>query len=592
MTARLKLSPDLALPIECVTEKLGFLGRTGSGKSYAAQKLAEEFHAAGAQFVALDPVGNWYGLRLAADGKSPGIPIPVFGGLQGDVPLEPTAGALIADVVVDRGISAVIDVSQFESDAEKARFARDFATRLFYRKKAAPSAMHLFLEEAQEFIPQNPMSDEAQMLHAFQRMWKLGRNFGVGGSVISQRPQELNKKVLNQTELLFAFQLTGPQERKTMQGWIAEKGLGEDIAGELPKLKQGQPHVWSPAWLQVSKVIRIGQKWTLDASSTPKVGARANERSLAPIDIEQLGDAIKASRAKAEAADPKALNQRIRALERQLVAAEKGKGVIAAAEVEERIQAAREDAAQREWARHDRVTKVIVRGVERAIAELQGIAQAVEEQGIRAPKEMKAARPAPAEREYPRTPERLTTPSRMAPARKVTQSNGDQPDASIGKTPQRMLDALAFYQSIGQDFVRREMLAGYVGISANSGTFRNYLSQLRTPGLIEDHPDGRVALTAAGQSAAGTAGAPPRLADLHAHWRSKLGGTPGRMLDVLIEAHPDPVSRAGLAEAVGIDHSSGTFRNYLSQLRTPGVIEDVSKEAVVASDLLFPPGLS
>jgi hypothetical protein len=29
----LKLADDLVLPLECVTEKLAFLGRTGSGKT-------------------------------------------------------------------------------------------------------------------------------------------------------------------------------------------------------------------------------------------------------------------------------------------------------------------------------------------------------------------------------------------------------------------------------------------------------------------------------------------------------------------------------------------------------------------------------
>jgi DNA helicase HerA-like ATPase len=99
---KLQLGPDFALPPAVVTEKLAFLGRTGSGKSYAAQKLAEEIYRAGAQFVVLDPVGIWFSLRLAVDGKKPGLPIPVLGGLRGDIPLEPTAGALIANLVVER----------------------------------------------------------------------------------------------------------------------------------------------------------------------------------------------------------------------------------------------------------------------------------------------------------------------------------------------------------------------------------------------------------------------------------------------------------------------------------------------------------
>jgi DNA helicase HerA-like ATPase len=226
--SKLRMSLDLSLPLDAVTQKIAFIGRTGSGKTYAATKLAELFGEAGAQFVALDPVGKWWSLRLRADGKPSGLDVPVFGGLHGDLPLEPLMGARIADLIVDRQIAAVLDVSQFEHNTDKARFAEAFATRLFYRKKSAPSAIHLFVEEAQEFIPQNPQGEEKRMLGAFERIVKLGRNFGIGASLISQRPQEVNKKALNQTECLFVFQTTGTHERKAIDAWIADKGIDED----------------------------------------------------------------------------------------------------------------------------------------------------------------------------------------------------------------------------------------------------------------------------------------------------------------------------------------------------------------------------
>jgi hypothetical protein len=70
---KLKLADDLALPAdEAVTQKYGFIGRSGSGKSYAAMRLAELFLDHGAQIIALDWVGIWWSLRLAADGKTPG----------------------------------------------------------------------------------------------------------------------------------------------------------------------------------------------------------------------------------------------------------------------------------------------------------------------------------------------------------------------------------------------------------------------------------------------------------------------------------------------------------------------------------------
>jgi DNA helicase HerA-like ATPase len=99
--------------------------------------------------------------------------------------------------------------------------------------------VHLFLEECQEFVPQNPQRGEERMLHAFIRMQKLGRNFGIGSSYISQRPQEVNKKALNMAQTLFVFRTTGTHERKAIEQWIADKALDQDIAGDLPKIQTG-----------------------------------------------------------------------------------------------------------------------------------------------------------------------------------------------------------------------------------------------------------------------------------------------------------------------------------------------------------------
>lgn len=321
----LKIARDLMLPLDVVTQKLGWIGTTGSGKTYGASKLAELFWDAGAQFVALDPVGVWYGLRLAKDGKRPSdITIPIFGGLHGDVPLESAAGALLADLVVDRTLSVIIDVSQFESDAQKARFAADFADRFFFRKKARPSAVHLFLEEVQEFCPENQQRGEERMLHAFVRMQKIGRNFGIGSSYITQRPQEVAKKALNLAQTLFVFRTTGTHERAAIERWIKDKAIkDQDIADELPRLATGAPHVWSPEWLGLARVVSIGEKRTFNASATPEVGAGAVTRHLAPIDLAKIRDEMAATIERAKADDPKELRKEIIELGRRLTAAQK-----------------------------------------------------------------------------------------------------------------------------------------------------------------------------------------------------------------------------------------------------------------------------
>ena len=113
------LAHELDLPTDAVTQTFGLIGRKGSGKTYAAGVLVEGLADAGAQVVVLDPVGNWYGLRLAADGQGEGLPIPILGGEHGDIPLEPGAGQLVANVLVERRSSAVLDLSPFRKNERK-----------------------------------------------------------------------------------------------------------------------------------------------------------------------------------------------------------------------------------------------------------------------------------------------------------------------------------------------------------------------------------------------------------------------------------------------------------------------------------------
>src|SRR5687767_11524743 len=119
---KLSIAEDLLLPIDAATQTFAFIGRKGSGKTYGSSKLTELLIDSGIQVVIFDTVGNWYGLRLASNGKDKGINIPIVGGLRGDIPLEPTGGALIADVLIDSGRSMIIDASQF-TKADRQRFA-------------------------------------------------------------------------------------------------------------------------------------------------------------------------------------------------------------------------------------------------------------------------------------------------------------------------------------------------------------------------------------------------------------------------------------------------------------------------------------
>ena len=596
---KLKLAEDLALPLEAVTEVLAFLGRRGQGKSYAAQKLAELLYEAGAQFVALDPVGIWYGLRLAADGKGPGIPIPVLGGLHGDLPLEPGAGKLVADLIVDRGISAVLDVSQFEADADKARFAHDFAARFYYRRKQAPAAVHVFLEEAQEFVPQNPASyggavrgdrgvNEARMLHVFQRMAKLGRNYGIGLSLISQRPQEVHKKVLNLTELLFAFQLTGPHERKAVEGWIEDKGIDEDISAELPRLERGAPHAWSPAWLKISEVVHIKEKWTFDSSSTPKLGVKAEAKTLALIDLEKIKKDMAATIERAKAEDPRELRRQLQERDREITKLRNS--VIASSHhlgtqvAQKRVEIPILKDAQ--IARLDSFGGKLLQAAEAyAVAGQRGVAIATDLRAfgqelaaaIRTAKNGSQAPPIPVRPMHPITPRVIRAPQTSAP-------HGVQ---ELTRPQQRILDALAWFEAVGLPAPEKAPLAAMAGASSRSSAYQNNVSALRSAGLVDYPRGGLVALTESGRARATPPDVPGTTAALQDAVFAKVTRPQARILQALIDAYPRAVTKEELAERAEASAASSAFQNNVSAMRSLGLVDYPAAGHVVALPVLF-----
>ena len=120
--------------------------------------------------------------------------------------------------------------------------------------------MHVVIEEAQVFAPQISKGQE-QMLGAIEDIVRLGRNCGIGCSMLSQRPQSINKEVLNQAEPLCVFQLVASHERKAVEEWM--KHHGEDVSkalAGLSKLGEGDCLFWSPAWMRCFHPMRFDEK--------------------------------------------------------------------------------------------------------------------------------------------------------------------------------------------------------------------------------------------------------------------------------------------------------------------------------------------
>jgi hypothetical protein len=122
---------------------------------------------------------------------------------------------------------------------------------------------------------------------------------------------------------------------------------------------------------------------------------------------------------------------------------------------------------------------------------------------------------------------------------------------------------------------------------SRSGTFNNYLSKLRTLGYIDERGSELMATEAGMDYLAGDV--PPVMIteELFEFWTGKLslaGVT--RMLRILIDHYPKGMSRSELAARSGMTRS-GTFNNYLSKLRTAGLLNESQRGTVKASEVLF-----
>jgi hypothetical protein len=577
---KLALAADLSLPIEAVTETFAALGRRGSGKSYAAQKLAELMWSVGAQFVVLDPVGNWHGLRIAGEGA--GIPVPVFGGLHGDLPLQPAAGAFIARLIVERGISVVLDVSQFRK-GDRKHFVTDFAEEFFHLKKAAPSAVHLFIEEAHVFVPQRPQKGEERMLGAIEDPVRLGRNYGIGVTLISQRAASVNKNVLTQVEVLLAFQTVSAQDRAAVEAWIAEKEI-DDRRGlaELPRLDSGEAFLYSPGWLRTFRRIKVGKKQTADASATPKVGAKAPaNRPLAAVDLDAIRGAMAEVVKAAEAADPTKLRAELR---RAL--AEKADLALQLEQERARKSAPAESKLKPQpWiseATLRRVEKSVER-TEKVLEETRSGAQALRlalDAAVRSAKAPLAVRPP--------TNGKAHAEHRAAITSYYRSPSGPLPKEMLrGLAPARtgllrgeraILQALAARHPTS---LTRQQVATLAGYAPGGGGFNNYLGKLRAEHLIERDGE-RLQVTPAGVEAAGAVEQPSTPDELVDLWCSKLTGKGKDMLRALVRQE---MTRDELAQHVEMEAGGGGFNNYLGALRSNGLIEKNGDRFVAVEEL-------
>jgi len=561
MTDTLTIATNLSLPLEAATENYAIVAMTGAGKTYTASVLAEEMLQQGLRVCILDPLGVWSGLKSSADGNAPGFPVLIFGGRYADIPLDKHLGDAIGRFIGAEHLACLIDLSNLDEE-ERYQFTYSFIAGV---RQTNEAPLHIFVDEADEFIPQVPISKQHKLTgRRFSRFVRQGRVEGFSFTLITQRPALISKDVWGQVRTLIALQMTATQDISAIEDWIrrqADTGQMAEVSGSLASLKVGEAWFWSVASaFPCRQRLQVRQRLTFDSSAKPKLGQKQHKpRQFAQVDLERLREQFTTAIEQVQSNDPEALRQTIANLQAQLHTLKQQDTALQKLTVErvaipvlDPAQLERLEAAIDTMQPMFQTIAALLANVQAALATVQ--AQATDT-GLTSvaipPVEIGAAAVKPAPRSVVEV-EAAPTPARTP--------DGDR----LSALEQRILNAIAMFEGSGFSNVNRRHVAIFANSSPSlSGYFKNTLGSLRSRGYLEYPNAEALALTATGRIYAQPQTQFTTNSDLHEAWfqTTKLPTLQRKLLRVLVHAYPQPVERQALAKAVGLSESeSGHFK--------------------------------
>lgn len=575
-------------PTDYASHGNAILGIRDSGKTVTAEGLGERLIDAGIPITVIDPIGRWRFLRVPGRGK--GFPVVVAGGTDGDLPLTPASAEALTRAAMQNRISIVFDLYAMEiSKADWKRICEAVVRTLLYENKRY-GLRHIFIEEAAEFAPQRVGPGQGAVYAEIEKLARMGGNALLGYTLINQRAEEVNKAVLELCDTLILHRQKGRNSLANLEKWL-KVGSAQSIAEimkSMPMLKQGE--AW--AWISSSdEPVRI--QFPLKQSFVPDRRAMSGDVAThagKTVDVGGFIAAMKATLEQAEEADEKpkrgaaVANKLPIPHERRFTEQDLATAVAAAEHrgaerghrqgVIDALRAFSDDlrALADGWdASEDSIAAVVAR-----VPYDPGTPQPSAWEDMR--KRLSTGQPV----EQPQLLgfDRARGRDRSVEVHGRSPGNGFAAHHPAG-AELRILRVLAARAPARFTHAQWATLAG---MKRTGGTWRTYVSRLRTQGLI-DEQDGTVGLTAAGRRAAGPVER-PAAGSVVEGWKRALGTGPSKMIDALVRAHPHPVDQANLADRCGMVVTGGTFRTYLSRLRTNGLI-DVKGRKITASATLF-----
>ena len=580
----------LPIPRAVLVQHVAILGKTRSGKSSVMRLLVEDLLERKLPVCIVDPKGDWYGIKLAADGKSAGYPVVIFGGEHADIPINETNGAEVAELFATGNRPCLIDLGGWMV-APRTRFWIAFASTLF---KLTKGERWLAVDEFHNFAPKGSLKgldgEMAKALHWSNRLASEGLGKGLALLFASQRPQKVHNDVLTSAETLIAMRVLHPSDRSAVSDWI--KGCGDSdgsqVINTLANMDRGEGWAWSPEIGFGPKRVKFPMFQTYDSFRAQTVQDAKRLTGWADVNIEDVKAKFAATIERAKAEDPKELRRQLADRDRELRELRKVNAVHAgvqasAKSIEKRVevpvlkegQLARFEkvmgglpdrlatAIAPAMAMPERVTAAVApvvtvcREIVAALGKLNG--------NGRAPAPLPVSRPLP------------LRPLPISRAENRKSPSGDT-DTSLPKGERAILTAAAQHDGAGRK--QLTVLTAY-----KRSTRDAYIQRLTEKGFVSVQGD-RVLPTDTGVAALGPDFELLPVGDaLREHWMARLPEGERRCLDVVAASYPEAVDRERISEVTGYKRS--TRDAYLQRLGSRRLVSDAGRGQVQASEELF-----
>lgn len=560
----------LRIPEAALDQHIAILGKTRAGKSTVMRGLAEHLLKRKQPVCIVDPKGDWWGIKLAADGKHSGFPVVIFGGEHADVPINQHSGGAVAELFATGNRPCLIDLGGWMV-GERTRFWIDFASGLF---KHVRGKRWLLVDEVHNFAPKGKIfdPDAGKALHWSNRLASEGLGKGLHMIVASQRPQKVHNDLLTSAETLIAMRVLHPSDREAVTDWIkgcGDMALGNKVLGSLAQMARGEGWAWSPEAKFGPERIQFPMFKTYDSFKPQTADDVKGLKGWAEVDLEDVKQKLAGAVEEAKANDPKALRAEIAKLKAELGKKPQVASSLAPIEDPRKTEAARLEG----WnARHvagiadaNKRDAGNMREIRSRLLKVTDFVSALaeeHEQGMPVGREIRSRPPAakivPSVTVHREVEYRRPTPRPIVPSG----TNG-----SLPKAERLILTVLAQRAGNGVNGVPLDRIAAIAGYAVKGGGFNNAIGSLRAKQYItrDEYPR----ITHEGTAALGEFEPLPTGGELLQYWMGKLGKAERSILEA---ASGGLMDKESIARVAGYEPTGGGFNNALGRLRTLGLI--------------------